>query len=69
MDIQTLIQAKFSGQLDETGEYVNLAVQAIAVIVGGIVLWRISSAMHAKKLRERSERRVFETRYSKNWKR
>lgn len=69
MDIQTLIQAKFSGQLSETPVYVNLAIQAIAVMVGGIVLWRVSAAIHAKKQRERSKRQFFETRYSKNWRR
>ena len=69
MDIQTLIQAKFSGPLSETPVYVNLAIQAIAVMVGGIVFWRVSTAIHAKKQRERSNRQFFETRYSKNWRR
>lgn len=67
MDIQTLIHVKFSGQLSETPIYVNLTIQAIAVMIGGITLWRASNAYHAKKQKQRANRQFFESRYSKNW--
>jgi len=67
MDVQTLIHVKFSGQLSETPIYVNLAIQAIAVMIGGIILWRASNAYHAKKQKQRATRQFFESRYSKKW--
>lgn len=67
MDIQSLIQAKFSGPLSESQTYINLAIQAIAVMIGGIIVWRASNAYHAKKQKERSNRSFFESRYSKSW--
>lgn len=69
MDIQTLIHVKFSGALSETPIYVNLTIQAISVMIGGIILWRASNAYHAKKQKERANRQFFETKYSKSWKR
>ncbi len=69
MDIQTLIQVKFSGALSETPIYVNLAIQAVSVMIGGILIWRASNAYHAKKQKQRSNRQFFETKYSKGWKR
>lgn len=68
MDIETLIKAKFSGQLSEAPIYVNLTLQAIAVLMGGFILWRAINAYHAKKQKQRANRRFFETRYSKSWK-
>lgn len=69
MDIQTLIHVKFSGALSETPIYVNLTIQAISVMIGGILMWRASNAYHAKKQKQRANRQFFETKYSKNWKR
>lgn len=69
MDIQTLIHVKFSGALSETPIYVNLTIQAISVMIGGILIWRASNAYHAKKQKQRSNRQFFETKYSKGWKR
>lgn len=68
MDIQTLIQVKFSGQLSDAPLYTNIAVQTIAVLIGGIVLWRVSNAIHTKKQNERANRQYFESKYSKAWK-
>jgi len=67
MDIEILIRAKFSGELSEASTYINLTLQAVAVMIGGILLWRLSNAYHAKKLKERSQRQFFESRYSKGW--
>lgn len=69
MDIQTLIHVKFSGALSETPIYVNLTIQAISVMIGGILMWRASNAYHAKKQKQRANRQFFETKYSKSWKR
>lgn len=69
LTIQQLIKAQFSGAISDTSSYVNLAIQAIAVMIGGIILWRISVVMHKKKLAQRSRNQFFETPYSKGWKR
>lgn len=67
MDIQTLIQAKFSGPLENASIYINLVVQAVAVLIGGIVMWRLSNRYHAKKQKERERNPFFTTPYS-TWK-
>lgn len=69
LTIQTLIRAKFSGALDQGGTYINLTIQTIAVLVGGIVLWRASNAIHKKKQAERQRNNYFETPYSREWRR
>ena len=69
LTIQTLIKAKYAGSLTETSVYISLAIQATAVIIGGIVLWRGSVAIQKKKMAERSRNTYFETPYSKGWKR
>lgn len=69
LTIQQLIRAQFSGAVSDTSSYVNLAVQTVAVLIGGIVLWRISVVMHKKKLAQRSRNQFFDTPYSKGWKR
>ena len=69
LTIQQLIKAQYSGGISDASSYVNLAVQAIAVLIGGIVLWRISVVMHKKKLAQRSRNQFFDTPYSKGWKR
>lgn len=69
MSIQTLVQARFSGSLNEMGQYLNLAIQAGAVLVGGIVLWRLSTALHRRKKAERERNSYFRTPYSEGWKR
>ncbi len=69
LTIQELIRVRYSGAMSEVSTYVNLAIQAIAVLIGGIVLWRISAVMHKKKVQERSRKQFFETKYSEGWKR
>lgn len=67
--VQTIIKAKYSGALSEMSTYINLAIQAAGVIIGGIVLWRMSAVMHKKKQAQRARNSYFETPYSKGWKR
>ncbi len=69
LTIQQLIRAQYSGAVSDASSYVNLAIQAVAVLIGGIVLWRISVVMHKKKLAQRSRNEFFDTPYSKGWKR
>jgi hypothetical protein len=68
MDIQTLIRAKYVGELDNTSPYSTIGFQAIAVLVGGILLWRVSNMLHKKKLMQRAQKTHFKTRYSDHWK-
>lgn len=69
LTIQTLIKAKYAGGLSDMSSYTSLAIQAIAVIIGGIVIWRASVVLHKRKLAQRSRNQYFETSYSKGWKR
>ncbi len=67
LTLDVLIKAKYSGSISEVASYSSLAIQTIAVIIGGIVLWRISVVMHKRKLAKRSRNDYFETPYSKGW--
>ena len=69
LSIATLIKANYSDSLTNTSTYVNLAVQATVIVIGGIVLWRASSILHKKKQQQRSRNGYFETPYSQGWKR
>ena len=69
LTIDILIKAKYSGSLDEMSQYLNLAIQAGAVLVGGIVLWRMSAIIHRRKKAERERNKFFQTPYSEGWKR
>ena len=69
LTIQTLIKANYSGGLSEMSSYTSLAIQAVSVLIGGIILWRASAILHKRKLAERSRKHYFETSYSKGWKR
>ena len=69
LTIQELIKVRYSGAMSEVSAYVNLAIQAVVVLIGGIILWRISVVMHKRKVEERSRKQFFETKYSKGWKR
>jgi hypothetical protein len=68
MDYQNLILSKYSGELDQTFVYVNIATQAIAVLIGGLVLWRLSLMYQRKKIQERQRNNYFTSSYSKHWK-
>ncbi|MBU2019728.1 MAG: hypothetical protein KJ941_08790 [Bacteroidetes bacterium] len=68
MNAQTLVKVKYSGKLDETGAYTTIGMQTILVLFAGIALWRASNYIFSRKLKERSEKKNFETRYSSQWK-
>ncbi len=67
--VQQLVLAKYSGAATEMQAYLTIALQTGAVLVGGIILWRMSARMHKKKMQQRANRTFFETNYSRNWKR
>lgn len=67
MEIQQIIQVKYAGEVSELPLYSNLAVQTIAILIGGIIAWRVSNAIHARKQKQRAERQYFESKYSKAW--
>lgn len=69
LTIQTLIKARYSGTMTDMSTYINLAIQTGAVLIGGIVLWRMSNRIHKKRAAQRSRNSYFETPYSKSWKR
>jgi len=69
LTIQTLIKVKYSGALNEVSMYMNLAMQTGAVLIGGIVLWRMSNMIHKRKQAQRERNDFFNTPYSKGWKR
>jgi hypothetical protein len=67
LTIQTLIRAKYAGVLNESSIYVNLAIQAVAVLIGGLVIWRAMTSYHRKKQQQRKKTVFFETPYSRQW--
>ena len=67
--IETLIKAKFAGNVGEMSSYLNLAMQTGGVLIGGIILWRASAILHKRKKAQRSRNAYFDTPYSKGWKR
>jgi hypothetical protein len=67
--IQELMRAKYSGAISAYSQYMTLIIQTVAVLVGGIVLWRMSNYIHKRKKQERERNSFFETPYSKGWKR
>jgi len=69
LTIQELIKAKFSGGMTDVSSYVNLSVQTLAVMIGGIALWRISVVLQKRKLAQRSRNDFFDTPYSRGWRR
>jgi uncharacterized membrane protein len=69
LTMQEIIKTSYSGSLSEMSTYISLAVQTVGIIIGGIVLWRMSTVMHKKKLAQRQRNDFFETPYSKGWKR
>lgn len=69
MTIQELIQTRFSGELNNENIYIELMVQVIAVLVVGLILWRLMVAFHRKKNASRKRKTYFDTEYSKKWRR
>lgn len=67
MELAEIIRARFSGELIDNNVYFNIALQTVAVLIGGIVLWRLSARLHSKKQKERQRNQYFETEYGKHW--
>ncbi|MEX1191286.1 MAG: hypothetical protein WED10_13740 [Brumimicrobium sp.] len=67
MNIQDLIKQRFTGTLNNEAEYIELIVQAFAVLVLGLVLWRLMVIFHKKKKTQRKRSGFFESEFSKNW--
>jgi len=67
--MQQIIKANYSGSLSQMSAYISISIQAIAVIIGGIVLWRVSISMQKKKEKQRTRNTYFDTPYSRSWKR
>jgi hypothetical protein len=67
MTIQELIQLKYTGELNQTISYVNVTIQAVSVLIGGLLIWRYMSAWQRKKKLERRRNPFFESAYSKHW--
>ncbi len=66
---QNIIKIQFSGAHTDVEAYSGLAIQTIAILVGGIILWRISNYMHKRKQKQRRKNDFFETPYARGWKR
>jgi len=62
--IQTLIKVKYSGALDQSATYINLVLQTVAVLIGGLIIWRAMNSYHRKKQQERRKTNYFETPYA-----
>ena len=67
MTIQDLIQLKFTGELNQTISYVNVTIQAVSVLIGGLLIWRFMNAWQREKKLERRRNPFFESAYSKHW--
>ena len=67
MTIQELIHLKYTGELNQTISYVNVTIQAVSVLIGGLLIWRFVSSWQRKKKLERRRNPFFESAYSKHW--
>ncbi|PWH85567.1 hypothetical protein [Brumimicrobium oceani] len=67
MNIQALIQRRFSGELNNEAEYIELLVQVFAVLILGLLLWRLMAAFHKKKKAKRKPSTYFDTTFTKSW--
>ena len=68
MNVQDLIQRRFSGELNNEAEYIELIVQVFAVLILGLVLWRMMIIFHKKKKAKRKPSVYFDSTFSRNWK-
>lgn len=67
MNLQELIHTRFSGEINNEAEYIELIVQAITVLVLGIVMWRLMMVWHKKKQNSRKDSEITRARYSSKW--
>jgi hypothetical protein len=64
MTIQELVQRRFSGELNNEAEYIELLVQVFAVLVLGLVLWRMMVLFHKRKNAQRKRSSFFDSQFS-----
>ncbi len=67
MQIQDLIMQRFSGTLNNEAEYISLMVQVFAVLVLGLVAWRLMLVFHKRKSAKRKRSTFFKSTYSDHW--
>ncbi len=67
MKMQELIQRRFSGQINNEAEYIELLVQVFAVLVLGLLLWRMMVVFHKRKNAKRKRSSYFDSNFSKQW--
>lgn len=66
--VQDLIKQRFTGTLNSEAEYIELIVQTFAVLILGLVLWRLMAMFHKKKKAQRKTSGYFDSEFSRNWK-
>jgi hypothetical protein len=64
---QELIQVKYSGSISVLRDYLNISALTIAILIVGILFWRILIAYQNKKNKYRFKSTYFESSYSKHW--
>jgi hypothetical protein len=69
MSIQDLIQQRFTGTINNEAEYIELLVQVFAVLVLGLVLWRLMVLFHKRKNAQRKRSSYFDSEFSRKWRR
>jgi hypothetical protein len=67
MKIQELIKQRFSGQINNEAEYIVLLVQVFAVLVLGLLLWRMMVVFHKRKNAKRKRSAYFDSNFTKQW--
>ena len=67
MKVTDLIQNRFSGSLNNEAEYIELLVQVFAVLVLGLILWRMMVVFHRSKKAKRKRSSYFDTEFRRSW--
>jgi len=67
MTAQEMIQIKYSGQISAINDYINISVQAIGILIAGIIIWRLIVRYQNKKLQDRSRSNYFKSSFSRHW--
>jgi len=63
-----LIAGYLNGSVNDSIVMIKLMVQVIAVLVAGLLLWRISTIFSKKKNQQRRRSVFMESRYQDQWK-
>lgn len=68
MTVQELIRAKYSGELSNSMEFIELIIQVAIVLMVGLGTWRLMVVFSKRKAASRKKSTYFNTRYSDEWK-